>query len=67
MNYIKREGALQVDLDGTIPAGEGDFDVSDFWSFTIFRPLSHITVPILKHRDLGWEDAGRFASRCEAT
>ena len=29
MNYIKREGALAVDLDGTIFAGEGDFDVSD--------------------------------------
>ena len=29
MNYIKREGALQVDLDGVISAGESDFDVSD--------------------------------------
>ena len=29
MNYIKREGALQVDLDGVVSAGEPDFDVSD--------------------------------------
>ena len=29
MNYIKREGALQVDLDGVVSAGESDFDVSD--------------------------------------
>ena len=29
MNYIKREGALQVDLDGVVSAGEGDFDVTD--------------------------------------
>ena len=29
MNYIKREGALQVDLDGVISVGESDFDVSD--------------------------------------
>ena len=29
MNYIKREGALQVDLDGVVSAGEADFDVSD--------------------------------------
>ena len=34
MNYIKREGALQVDLDGTISAGEGDFDVSDLTSLS---------------------------------
>ena len=29
MNYIKREGALQVDLDGVVSAVESDFDVSD--------------------------------------
>ena len=29
MNYIKREGALQVDLDGVVSAGESDFDVTD--------------------------------------
>ena len=29
MNFIKREGALQVDLDGVVSAGESDFDVSD--------------------------------------
>ena len=29
MNYIKREGALQVDLDGGVSAIESDFDVSD--------------------------------------
>ena len=29
MNYIKREGALQVDLDGVVSAGEADFDVTD--------------------------------------
>ena len=29
MNYIKREGALQVDLDGVISAVESDFDVTD--------------------------------------
>ena len=29
MNYIKREGVLQVDLDGVVSAGEADFDVSD--------------------------------------
>ena len=29
MNYIKREGALLVDLDGVVSAGESDFDVSD--------------------------------------
>ena len=29
MNYIKREGALQVDLDGVVSAIESDFDVSD--------------------------------------
>ena len=29
MNYIKREGALLVNLDGTVSAGESDFDVSD--------------------------------------
>ena len=34
MNYIKREGAIAVDLDGTISAGEGDFDVSDLTSLS---------------------------------
>ena len=34
MNYIKREGALQVDLDGTISAVESDFDVSDLTSLS---------------------------------
>ena len=29
MNYIKREGVLQVDLDGVVSAIESDFDVSD--------------------------------------
>ena len=29
MNYIKREGALQVDLDGVVSAVESDFDVTD--------------------------------------
>ena len=29
MNFIKREGALQVDLEGAVSAGESDFDVSD--------------------------------------
>ena len=29
MNYIKREGALQIDLDGIVSAVESDFDVSD--------------------------------------
>ena len=29
MNYIKREGALQVDLDGCVSAVESDFDVTD--------------------------------------
>ena len=33
MNYIKREGALAIDPDGEIDAGEADFDVAD---------LSHI-------------------------
>ena len=31
--------------------------------FHDFRPLSHFTVLTLKHRGLGWECAGRFASR----
>ena len=29
MNYIKREEALQVDLDGVVSAVESDFDVTD--------------------------------------
>ena len=29
MNYLKREGLVSIDLDGTVSAGESDFDVSN--------------------------------------
>lgn len=48
MNYIKRESALQIDLDGTISAGEGDFDVSDLTSLSpigmLYQTLNRLVV-----------------------
>ena len=41
MNYIKREGALQVDLDGCVSAVESDFDVTDLDNMSA---IGHVEV-----------------------
>ena len=47
MNYIKREGALQVDLDGCVSAVESDFDVTDLDNMSaigMFYQTGYLTI-----------------------
>ena len=52
MNYIKREGALQVNLDGVISATESDFDVSDLDNLNpigMFYQTGYLTIAGYSH------------------